>query len=324
MQHIRISPLQMQARRVTSAPKDSRWEILDLARECREALGLRDRDLAVLRGLLSLMQGGSVVYASNRVLIERCDGIDERTLRRRLAHLESCGILRRQQSPNGKRYQMRDAEGPVVTYGLDLGPLLAMEPHLRALAEAERRAALRMRALRVLIRDWLYHHGASALPEVAEAARLSLRRKLSVEALEALHAGLGTEMTGSSGQNDRHIQNSDKESFEQEKADIELSECMELAAEARDMAPEVPQTWPEVVTLSDVLAPAIGLGARVLDQARQHLGRQGCALAVLGLVQAFRRIQKPEAYLLALVRRAELGRLDIVRAFRSLTQGIPG
>ena len=135
MEHFVISPMHQHDRRTVSlsakqrpaTEKDTRWHLLDLVKSCRQRLTLRDRDIAVLRGLLSLLPTSAtpdqlVVFASNRVLIERCDGIDERTLRRRISHLQSCGLLHRRASPNGKRYQVRDDVAARITYGLDLTP----------------------------------------------------------------------------------------------------------------------------------------------------------------------------------------------------------
>ena len=109
MEQITSTPMLRHARRpnlssqkphapTLAADKDKRWHILDLAKVCRQRLKLRDRDIAVLRGLLSLLPSQArpdqmVVFASNRVLMDRCDGIEERTLRRRLAHLQDLSLI---------------------------------------------------------------------------------------------------------------------------------------------------------------------------------------------------------------------------------------
>lgn len=354
MQHVRFSPVPMHARRpglvpaaspALSRPEDARWRLLDLVRDCRSQLSLRDRDVAVLRGLLSLMPADAspaqmTVFASNRVLIARCDGIDERTLRRRLAHLEACGLVRRRNSPNGKRYQVRSPEEEaVLTYGIDLSPLFSLQPHLAALAESAAREAVQIKALRAMIRDWLYHH-AGAAPELETEARLSLRRKLESAALQSILAGLqgivAPELTATDSQNDRHIQSSKKEDFDsdtgedlqavtqaapcaEEAQDLTVEECLELAGNARSLSPTPPRDWTDLSNLSAALAPAIGLSRGAVDQARSSLGVHGCTLAILGLVEAFDRIRKPEAYLAALSKQARESGLDMLRMFRSLT-----
>ncbi|MGC8733204.1 MAG: replication initiation protein RepC, partial [Halothiobacillaceae bacterium] len=282
---------------------------------------------------------------------ERCDGIDERTLRRRIAHLCDAGLLTRQQSPNGKRFQLRDeAETVLMTYGIDLSPLFAIASHLEALATDCRREALRIKALRSLLRDRLFHAAETVPSDLREEARLSLRRQLTSEALEALLARFAAEapcpmptavdLPASDSQNDRHIQSSNGESSDSEGAadsadrptmadmqrhcpitqanDITVGECMELAVTARTMSPTQPQSWSEIVELSANLAPAIGLAPCVIRSAEAILGRHGCALAILGLVEAFERIRNPGAYLNTLIRRAQERGFDAVKMFRSL------
>jgi replication initiation protein RepC len=151
---------------------------------------------------------------------------------------------------------------------------------------------------------------------------------------------LTTQLSVSDGQNDRHIQSSYKDNLESEEAesktsrdpahakksatmdqtDISVDECIELARTARDMAPRQPRSWKDLIDLSTSLAPAIGLQGAVIHEAEKHLGKHGCALAILGLVEAFGRVRNPEAYLTALVQRHTKQGLDLVRMFRSLVR----
>ena len=349
-----------------AADKDKRWHILDLAKTCRQRLKLRDRDIAVLRGLLSILPPQArpdqmVVYASNRVLIDRCDGIDERTLRRRIAHLQACGMLTRRTSPNGKRYQIRNEHhDTLLTYGIDLAPLFNIQGHLEALAVDCRHEAVRVKVLRAMIRDVLFNTPPHQTTDVQTEAQRALRRVLDADQLQQILSQLEevapidipqltnisslptTHLSVSDGQNDRHIQSSYKDNLESERAesqttripanhkknalmnqaDITVDECIELATTAKAMAPKQPQCWEDLIDLSTSLAPAIGLQRAVIHEAEKHLGRHGCALAILGLVEAFGRIRNPEAYLTALVQRRLKQGLDLVRMFRSLVRPI--
>lgn len=349
-----------------AADKDKRWHILDLAKTCRQRLKLRDRDIAVLRGLLSILPPQArpdqmVVYASNRVLIDRCDGIDERTLRRRIAHLQACGMLTRRTSPNGKRYQIRNEHhDTLLTYGIDLAPLFNIQGHLEALAVDCRHEAVRVKVLRAMIRDVLFNTPPHQTTDVQTEAQRALRRVLDADQLRQILSQLKevapidnpqltnisplltTQLSVSDGQNDRHIQSSYKDNLESERAegqttripanhkknapmnqaDITVDECIELATTAKAMAPKQPQCWEDLIDLSTSLAPAIGLQRAVIHEAEKHLGRHGCALAILGLVEAFGRIRNPEAYLTALVQRRLKQGLDLVRMFRSLVRPI--
>lgn len=373
MEHAMSSPVQRHVRRTNSSyqndrgtvtpvkTEDARWSLLDLVRRCRKPLGLRDRDVAVLRGLLSFLPQSAepnslVVFASNRALIERCDGIDERTLRRRLTHLKANGLLARKSSPNGKRYRVQDERAEAkLTYGIDLAPLFAIRNHLIALAEECSREEIRCKALRSMVRDILYHRAGDIQPALHDIACRSLRRSLSSDQLadliQKLQEGLpqtGTEtssvadaVTASDRQNDRHIQKSKKENYESdcgaEKAssekltterartyverscDITVSECMALAKNAASFTSVTAKDWGDVVRLSDTLAPAVGLARTDVDTARDAMGPLGSALAILGIVEAFDRIRRPRSYLHALTKRAANEGIDFVRMFRSLT-----
>ena len=186
-----LSSLKSQAQTL-AADKDKRWHILDLAKTCRQRLKLRDRDIAVLRGLLSLLPSQArpdqmVVFASNRVLIDRCDGIDERTLRRRIAHLQDCGMLERRTSPNGKRYQVRNEHhDALLTYGIDLAPLFHIQSHLEALAEDCRHEAVRIKVLRSLIRDVLFKTPPHQITDIQNEAQRALRRVLNSNQLQQI------------------------------------------------------------------------------------------------------------------------------------------
>jgi replication initiation protein RepC len=372
MEQTTFSPVLRHARRPdlpsqkpTAVEKDRRWLLLDLAKTCRQRLKLRDRDIAVLRGLLSLMPAEAradqmVVFASNRVLIDRCDGIDERTLRRRIAHLQSLGMLTRRTSPNGKRYQLRDENHQAqLTYGIDLAPLFHIQTHLEALAEDCRRESLRIKLLQKKIRDVLFHTASDQPTHLQLEAQRALRRTLSSAHLQQILAVLeestaiettqpldkpelvANELSATDGQNDRHIQRSYKDNLESETAenkttaseqkpitqnaaDITVEECITLAKTAQTMAVTRPECWQDLIDLSASLAPAIGLQRDLVHEAEKHLGRHGCALAVLGLVEAFGRIRNPEAYLVALVQRRIKQGLDLVRMFRSLVKPVEG
>lgn len=362
---------QGQFRRVAAAPRcdadpsasvperqersDVRWRCLTLIQQARSELGLRDRDIAVLRGLLSLLPPSSwgkdmTIFASNRVLSSRCDGVEERTLRRRLNHLSEAGLVVRKSSPNGKRYRTCDEDGAtVLTFGIDLGPLCVRFDEIETLAEQAERAARNRSSLISQIRHRIWEIAEQELDigaDVLETARLALRRKLSacqlkailesVRALKPTHSP--SDLSGSRGRIVRHIQNSDKEDFEKvaqsaavarartapnpsiREFDLTLRECISSAKTARSLAPRPPETWRDIVSLAETLSPAIGIDAAALHCARATLGPLEASLAILGLVEAYPRIVRPAAYLAALTRRARHSRIDPVRMFRSLTR----
>jgi replication initiation protein RepC len=133
-----------------------KWQVYRNLCEGRALIGVGDRALAVLAGLLSFYpddelseENGLVVFPSNKQLSLRSHGMADATLRRHLAALLECGIILRRDSPNGKRYARKGRGGDVEdAFGFSLAPLLARAEEFREAAErirAESRALKLMR-----------------------------------------------------------------------------------------------------------------------------------------------------------------------------------
>lgn len=128
------------------------WASIDLLKVIRKSLKLSDRDFSILSGLAALAlkrdrAGDLIVFASNKTLSIKANGMEIRTLRRRLANLIECGLIRRRSSPNGKRYAHHDSGGNIIAaYGFDISPLLErmQEFRKRVALEEERRAMHRV------------------------------------------------------------------------------------------------------------------------------------------------------------------------------------
>ena len=106
-----------------------RKELSAICRMAAEALGLR----ASLRLVLSELVANwgeqpwqrLLVWPSNEHLMQRT-GLSERTLRDAFRKLAALGLMLPKDSPNGKRYAIRNRAGTVVdAYGFDLTPLYA-------------------------------------------------------------------------------------------------------------------------------------------------------------------------------------------------------
>lgn len=252
---VTAAQLEAVARLERPAPVASidKWELLTMLTSAREAYELSDRTLRVLAVLLGvhrereLIDGASlIVYASNATLCERAHGMPESTLRRHLAALVASGLIARHDSPNGKRYQRRDASGSVVrAYGFDLRPLLLrageISHHARAAEIRRNEIALLREEVVLLVRDATelaqlghgagYDNGLDAIEDAVILAKRHLRRKLGLDDLAAIRDRLQPlvsalvdkltpeveetvpvtpEMIGSDSQNERHIQDSDK------------------------------------------------------------------------------------------------------------------
>ncbi|SCB50338.1 plasmid replication protein RepC [Rhizobium multihospitium] len=143
-----------------------KWSVFRDISAARPALGIPDRALIVLNALLSFhpeatLTAGApdvVVFPSNRHLSLRSHGMAASTLRRHLAALVDHGLILRRDSPNGKRFARKSADGEVeVCYGFDLGPIVARAAEFNRIARAIEEQARLLRNLRqrftVLRRD---------------------------------------------------------------------------------------------------------------------------------------------------------------------------
>lgn len=251
----------------------NKWQLLRELSKAQAAFGVTERDLTVLQGLLSFFPddalGGNaemVVFPSNKAICERLNGMPCSTMRRHLARLVDVGLLRRRDSPNGKRYLRRDAES-AVCFGFDLTALYQKADEIARAAEAVREAEGRLRRLREAVslmrRDLmaLAEYGVETRPALplwadlceagADAAR-ALRRKLSMEDLDRLRTDLSTwldkardaidgaystEMITSDDRNGQHYHNSNTDLHVLEPA---LNQGM-VAGGPTDLPAEVPE-----------------------------------------------------------------------------------
>jgi replication initiation protein RepC len=110
----------------------NKWDLYSWIRIARGRLGIGERALTVLSALISFhadaILGGRqlVVFPSNATLALRANGMAPSTLRRHLGMLVEAGLVHRRDSPNGKRYARKGADGEVaIAFGFDLAPLVA-------------------------------------------------------------------------------------------------------------------------------------------------------------------------------------------------------
>lgn len=165
-----------------------KWQVYRDLCEGKAVVGVGDRALAVLAGLLSFYpddelseENGLIVFPSNRQLSLRAHGMAHATLRRHLAALLECGIILRRDSPNGKRYARKGRGGELEdAFGFSLAPLLARADEFRAAAErvrADNRALRLMRERITLQRRDIGKLIEAAMEEGAPGAWGSLWRR---------------------------------------------------------------------------------------------------------------------------------------------------
>ena len=275
-----------EADRPAEVPHLNKWELFRALCAARHAFGVTDRDLTVLNALLSFHceanlsdNDNLIVFPSNKSLSERAHGMAESTLRRHLAALVQAGLIQRHDSPNGKRYAARGADGTVIrAFGFDLRPLLVQARRITQAAQAARVAAEHNRRLREEVslrkRDVLklVQYGRSsgcagawaeieaALSGIHNQMRRNIAADAMLELIEELKTLMGqvhgllakTEKTsGSDNENERHYQNSNTDSHESEP-------CKEKSKGNRERAGgEAPPTIPLALVIKacpDILA----------------------------------------------------------------------
>jgi replication initiation protein RepC len=106
------------------------------------AIGLKSQDLLLLDTFGAVTQPQDweqgrrpIVWASNHFLMEQT-GFSLATLRRHVRRLCEVGVISMKDSPNGKRWGRRDADGIIIeAYGFDLAPMAARAEEFEALYE---------------------------------------------------------------------------------------------------------------------------------------------------------------------------------------------
>ena len=230
--------------------KANKWELLRALTEARAAFGLGNTTIHVLEVLLGFHQSkeidGStpiVVFPSNREICHRTRGMTDRNVRRHLRALVDASLVLRRDSPNGKRYCLRDSAGQVdEAFGFDLSPLALMASMIYEAAERVREHQRVVRKVRgeitLLLRD-VDRIVGTAEAEGREGPWSTLRDRLralsgrvgrftALEEHQARHEALSElrkdvenayldtlseqEMSANDGQDVRHIQNSNPES----------------------------------------------------------------------------------------------------------------
>ncbi|UVK35529.1 replication initiation protein RepC (plasmid) [Mesorhizobium sp. AR10] len=140
-------------------PKGSlveKWQVYRWLCEGKSALGVGDRALAVLSGLLTFYpddqiseENGLMVFPSNAQLSLRAHGMADSTLRRNLAELVNCGLIIRRDSPNGKRFARKGQGGAVVeAFGFSLAPLLTRAAEFQLAADQVRADSRALKLMR--------------------------------------------------------------------------------------------------------------------------------------------------------------------------------
>ena len=312
-------------------PDIDKWALLKALSEGRKAFGLTDRNVAVLSALLSfhphrsLSEGALTVFPSNASLAGRLHGMPESTLRRHIALLVKAGLIARCDSPNGKRYAMRDGNGRIdQVFGFDLSPLLRQAHDIACAAQSARETARQIRRTRqsisLLLRDLLDRPAPTAQRSdeaalcCADIQRL-MRRKLDLGDLSQIEAKLRllidpsipddaqtARVSANDSQNERHLQNADSDDpdsdiGQENQEHLVLEVVMAAIPEMESYATIPVGTWQDLHRVADFVRPMLGITAETWAFARQRLGKTAAAITLGCILQKFDKIRKPGAYL---------------------------
>ena len=346
----------------------NKWELLRNLTSAAKDFGVNRPALIVLQALLSFHRSADlgadslIVFPSNRTLSTRAHGMPESTLRRNLAVLVKAGLIARHGSPNGKRYAVRRQGDIARAFGFDLTPLVQNAERIAIAAEtvAQREAEiqnLRERAM-LLKRDawklleFAHHEGIDgpweALEAALKAAQTHLRRRLDADALTALCDALSAsvdklqeillpdppkpeEMSACDDQNERHIQNSNKNNLESEtdrsaKAEPTASEKPQVhIAVIKQACPDIlPYAAQGIEQNQDLVETAhnlhgmMGITSEVWHRAMGIMGAEQAAVTLACMLQKIETIRNPGGYLRHLTQRAERGEFHVWPMLRAL------
>lgn len=144
------------SRQIPEGSVVEKWQVYRWLCEGKSIVGVGDRALAVLSGLLTFYpddqiseENGLMVFPSNAQLSLRAHGMADSTLRRNLAELVSCGLIIRRDSANGKRFARKGQGGALVeAFGFSLAPLLTRAAEFQQAADQVRADGRALRLMR--------------------------------------------------------------------------------------------------------------------------------------------------------------------------------
>ena len=286
-----------------------KWQVFDAIRQGRGALCVSDRSLAVLYALLTFhpetMLGGTddiVVFPSNRNLVQRANGMAEKTLRRHLAALVECGVVIRRDSPNGKRYARKGEGGEIEkAFGFDLTPIVARAAEFQRLAAAAKAEELILRHFRERITvcrrdiDKMIATGSyegvpadwNALRAAYEGLGGRIPRTATTVMLEPLAGALGTlmeqirdileahvkvtKMSGNADQSERHIQNSNPKAKIESELSLPKTQAAGIGPHSEPQAPPPAQQPSKSQQQSFPLGMVLEACPDIVDHARDSI-----------------------------------------------------
>lgn len=342
-------------RQITSSPSllrvpdagaaDSRlWTVFRALREARGQMGLRPHHLNTLAALISFLRpdSGTVVFASNRSILERLNGACERTLQRHIQDLVGHGLVTRCDSSNKKRFRLRAAD-EILAFGLDLSPLLNRSAEITAIAEEAQATRARIALIRQRILQCLAERKTDGImvPDEREIS-LALRRKPRIEVLESIAASLkvfrssvpSVEGAGSPSPADRmspslspdvghYHKSEDKRPYETGEITsvrhrpVDRTKLIKLISsscgDAVAWLDKDVLNWSNLLRKTPELASWIGIHRDQYVSSEKALGPERTAATLMGVLQLGSHILNPGAYFHSITLGSRSGHFDVER-----------
>lgn len=337
---------------VLNASGINRWYLLDRVKALRSHFGLNDRDITVLNAHLSVLPKGllqpgalNMSYMKVQDILERANGMDEKSFRRSELRLVAAGLVVRKLSANGRRFPVYKDNAIVTAYGIDLSPLVAMSGQLDDLIADIEAQDQERRALRTMIRCELQDRlraledfggkALAALEAFMNSIRNILRRKsTSITELEEIaakiaefdieneapcpartgvqHNDLSDKMSVDDGQSVRHIESQEKD-FQKKSPPQPVFNASRIriiwgeAPALSDLYPDVPVEERQLAKILFEFSSFMGLRKETVSFAAVVLGWEKMALCLNYLEKQLNRVANPDAYLKSMIRSYDEG-----------------
>ncbi|KJF65296.1 plasmid replication protein RepC [Rhizobium nepotum] len=380
---------QRQISEAPAETKRNKWRLFRAVCEAREVLNVSDRSLSVLDALLSFYPSDElcatndlVVFPSNAQLSIRARGMTAATLRRHLAALVDAGLILRKDSANGKRFARRNRAGEInEAFGFNLTPLLARAKEIentaaKIIADREylhatkERISLCRRDISKLIQmalaegvkgEWVQLHDRfrsvlASLPRRPSLDELDILLNRLIELRTIIVKLLDNHdktqnMRTTESQNERHIQDSQTQSFYESEAKEEVpttrtcnsppateatkekyrSAKNDLGDPIESSKPAVPldtvlracaeihpygpggtvRSWRDLLTATAVLRSMLQITPSAFQEACLIMGPENAGTAIACIFERGGQINSAGAYLRDLTKRATQGQFTI-------------
>jgi replication initiation protein RepC len=215
-------------------------------------------------------------------------------------HLVELGLVAMRDSPNGKRYGRRDAQGRIIeAYGFDLSPIANRFPEFRAIAQAGKEERARIAALRR--RATIARNAIRQLLEAADG------QMVGGDEWEGYRIAAATASRGLAGRKSPDEIATTVAALERVQKEMHL--CLTTAFTARsdsqpsivnlsvDSGPMGPENWPHITTTNQlpnpkdtVVAPG---NSRILSPTKKRLTNLIDTEAVGGVSPAVEKFKQP-------------------------------